>query len=163
MTTQPVSPDLIDRLATVIEATEPPALWTKPRFRRVRVQSPDGVEAALPSRSEPSRMRFFDIGPESALSSSKMTSDEDRFVVDYVLLLRIWYPEVSAIPGQGEKALLEARVKLADYIVLCRSIIQANIFTNVIEGSSSVVDGGAIFPAGLIEWRFNVTQEELTI
>jgi hypothetical protein len=162
MTTQPISPDLFDALATAIEGATPPTLWPKPLFRRLRVQTPEGVEAALPSRSEPSRNRFFDIVLESGITSEKMTSDEDRFVLDYSVLIRIYYAEVVAIPGQGDKALLEARIKVADFVVLQRALIQANIFSPI-SGASSIVDAGAVFPPGLIEWRLNVTMEEATV
>lgn len=162
MTTQPVSPGLVDKLADAIEAATPPTLWPKPVFRRVRVQSPEGVEAALPSRSEPSRNRFFDIVFESGIHTAKMDDDEDRFALDYVILIRIFYAEVVAIPGQGDKALLEARIKIADFVVLQRALIQANILSPI-SGASSIVDGGAVFPPGLTEWRLNVTQEEFTV
>ena len=162
--TQPLSPDLITKLADVIEATTPATLFSvKPPFHRIRSQGVNGVEESLPSRMEPSRNRLFDIAPETAALSPVMTSDEDRLVVSYTLLIRIYYAEMSVVAGQGDPAFLEARMKLGDYIVLLRSIIMANIFTPDIVGASSIVDGGVVFSPGLLEWRLNVVQEELIV
>jgi len=161
--TTPTSPDLVTKFAEIIEGATPLLFFVNTSFRRIRVQSVEGTEAAIPSRAEPTRLRLFDFGPETAKQSEKMHSDEDRFVIDYIFLLRIYYPEFLATPGQGDLALLEARVKLSDYIVLQRALVESNIFSQVITGASSVVDAGAIFPPGLIEWRFNITQEELTV
>ncbi len=159
----PVSPTLLTTLATAIEAATPPSWRAKPLFRRVRAATPQGVDEALPATDDPTRNRLFNIVVESAQTSAKMTSDEDRCVLDLVLLIRIYYAEFVTLPGEGAAALLEARAKLADWVVLYRAVILANIFAGPISGASSIVDAGAVFPPGLIEWRLNVTMEELNV
>ncbi len=160
---EPVSDQLITTLATTIETITPPALFSPQKFRRIRVQDPDGTEAAIAPKSDPSRNRLFDILVETAKMSPNAHSDDTRFVLNYILILRFYYAEMRVAPGHIASAFLEQRVKISDAVALYRAVIEANIFTHNIAGASSVVDAGMVFSPGLIEWRIDVNQEELTI
>lgn len=156
----PVSPSFLVELAKAIEGAAPPSWRPVPGFRRVRASSPEGVDAALPARDDPTRDRLFDIVVESGISSPSATSDEDRFVLDFTILVRVFYSEFVATAASKDLSMLETRSKMADFVVMERAVIQRNI-GSALAGVSSLVDQGAVFPPGLLEWRLNVTIEEL--
>lgn len=161
-TNDPIAPDLLTILATAIEAALLPSWRPKPVFRRIKFQQPEGAtgEASLPDKSDPNRMRFFELLFESAGDDAGVSSDEERWTFAGVVLVRVFYPDLAAIPGEGEKALLSSRLQIADYVNLVHKVVVGNVLTHSITGAGSIKNLGANFSAGLTEWRLEVRWEE---
>lgn len=160
-TNDPIACSILELLADKIEACPLPSWRSKPAFRRVKFQTPEGQgEASLPEKSDPNRMRFFDAAWEGSGEDEGAASDDERWTFSGTILIKLYYPDLAAVPGEGNKAMLASRLQIADFVNLTIAIVARNVFTHEITGAGSVRNLGAVYTAGLTEWRLEVRWEE---
>lgn len=158
----PIASQILTETATVIEGTAPPSWRAKPPFRRLRAQGGQGgTPEPLPEPSDPRRGRFFTLLFESSLDDPSQASDEDRWCFQGVMLIRIYYADISTIPGDDNKGFIGSRMQVDDHMMLHRRLIQQQLVKAAIAGVSIAHNTNAIYLPAQTDWRVTVRWEEM--
>lgn len=157
----PIASTILLEMATVIEGTTPPGWRVKPPFvrRRILAGQGGGLES-LPDPKDPIRTRKFDLAFESSTDDPNMASDEDRWTFTGVILVRVYYPDMSAVKDEKE-AFTAARMQVDDMVMLHKRLIQQQLVKSVISGVSIQHNTQAVYLAGQTDWRVTARWEEM--
>jgi hypothetical protein len=149
--------NLLLAIADAIEATPVEAdILPAPGFQRLRLTP----GADPPDLDNPLRNRLFDLALESSNDAEGYASDEERWTFDGVILLRVYYCDLRAIPGQELQAIFDGRVRSTDFVNLHRALVMANPLA-AFDGASQLLHKGTIYLLGETQIRLGLTWEEV--
>ncbi len=157
----PIASSILLEIADILEAASPPTWRPNPGFKRRRAKGQDGGGLEdLPEPKDPRRTRRFDLFFESSSDDPSMASDEDRWCLQGVILVKLYYADVSSTADNTE-GFLASRMQVDDHMILHRKLVQQNLVGAAIEGVSVLHNTQAVYLVGQTDWRITCRWEEI--